>query len=112
MNMKKIILNLVFVLFCCNVIAQKNFEKSESFTEFDGWTKLIQLKNGNTGLMEVTKDKGLTFTLFNDKRKKIISAKLPLKKINDKMKAAQVAGVYEISGDYVAFIIAAAEDSK
>lgn len=110
--MKKTLFSIVFVFICGCVVAQKNYEKSESFTEFDGWTKLVQLRNNNTGLMEVTKKEGINFTLFNPERKKITSGKLPLKKIGDKLGIIQVEGVYDISGDYVAFVYGGGEENK
>ncbi|MES2512968.1 MAG: hypothetical protein V4580_02445 [Bacteroidota bacterium] len=110
--MKKKLLSAVFALICGCLLAQKSYEKSESFPEFDGWTKLIQLKNNNTGLMEITKKEGVNFTLFNAQRKKISSGKLPLTKLGEKLNLVQIEGVYEIAGDYVAFIIGTDEDNK
>ncbi len=103
--MTKLFLNAILILICGCAIAQKNYEKSESFQEFDGWTKLIQLRNNNTGLIEITKKEGINFTLFNPSHKKITSGKLPLSKIGDKLEGLQVDGVYDISGDFVIFII-------
>src|SRR6188768_508566 len=105
--MKKTLLSILFLFTCGLIVAQKDYQKSENFPEFDGWTKLIMLRNNNTGLMEVSKDKDINFTLFNPERKKITTGKLPLKKLVDKLKNAQIEGVYDISGDYVAFIIGA-----
>src|SRR4051812_6643126 len=110
--MKKILLSAICILICGCIFAQKDFEKSESFPEFDGWTKIIQLRNGNTGLMEISKSTGINFTLFNPQRKKITTGKLPLKTLGDKLKYAQIEGVYDISGDYVAFIIGADDEKK
>ena len=110
--MKKNLLTAIFALICGCFLAQKNYEKSEPFDEFDGWTKLIQLKNNNTGLIEITKKEGVNFTLFNAQRKKITSGKLPLTKLGDKLNLVQIEGVYEIGGDFVAFIIGTEEDNK
>ncbi|MCD6018245.1 MAG: hypothetical protein K0S53_1366 [Bacteroidetes bacterium] len=110
--MKKKLLSIIFVLVCGCLLAQKNYEKSEAFDEFDGWTKLLQLRNNNTGLMEISKKEGVNFTLFNAQKKKISSGKLPLTKLGEKLNLVQIEGVYDISGDYVAFIIGTAEDNK
>jgi len=110
--MKKTLLSILLVFVSGFMVAQKNYEKSDMFPEFDGWTKLIQLRNGNTGLMEITKKEGVNFTLFNPKRKKITSGKLALKNFSGKLTNIQIEGVYDISGDYVAFIIATAEENK
>ena len=77
--MKKTLLSILLVFVAGFMVAQKNYEKSEMFPEFDGWTKLIQLKNGNTGLMEISKKEGINFTMFNPQRKKMTSGRLPLK---------------------------------
>jgi len=110
--MKKNVLIAIFTIVCGCLLAQKNYEKSEAFDEFDGWTKLVQLRNNNTGLIEITKKEGANFTLFNAQRKKISSGKLPFTKIQDKMGLFQIEGVYDIAGDFVVFIIGTEEDNK
>ena len=103
----------IVLLFIGSLItAQENQEKSETFPEFDGWTKLIQLKNNNTGLMEITKKEGVNFTLFDPQRKKITTGKLPLKKVGEKLNLALIEGVYDIAGDYVAFIVNVEAENK
>ena len=65
--MRKILICTILLFSCSIISAQKNVEKSESFTEFDGWTKLLQLRNNNTGLMEVTKKMVINFKDQNSK---------------------------------------------
>lgn len=110
--MKKKLFSAIFTLICGCLLAQKNYEKSEAFEEFKGWTKLVQLRNNNTGLIEITNKEGANFTLFNPQRKKISSGKLPFTKIQDKMALFQIEGVYDIAGDFVAFIIGTEEGNK
>jgi hypothetical protein len=102
--MKTKLLSALFVLISGFMLAQKNQEKSEEFEEFDGWTKVLQLRNGNTGLLELSNKEGMNFYLFNPQHKKISAGKLNLPKIGDKIKNYQVEGVYDISGDFVFFI--------
>ncbi|HET6227154.1 MAG TPA: hypothetical protein VFF27_12795 [Bacteroidia bacterium] len=109
--MKKKLLSIVFTLFAGLILAQTP-EKSVSFPEPDGWTKLIQLRNNNTGLLEVTKKEGLNFTLYNPQHKVITSGKLNLVKTSENFRYAQVEGVYDISGDFCVFVVGTDPDNK
>ncbi len=85
-----------------NVFSQKQ-EKSTSFDEPLGWTKLVQLRNGNTCLVEVTKKEGINTTIFDGTRKKTASGKLALTLVEDKLGQSSIGGVFDIAGDVVIF---------
>src|SRR5688572_22202604 len=109
--MKKILALLFAMAICVNASAQKkDYEKSPAFDEIDGWSKLIILRNGNTGLLDITNREGANFTLYDGSRKKIMSSKLKLTKIQDKLKGAVIEGVYDIAGDFVFFLSVVTED--
>jgi hypothetical protein len=111
--MKKSVLSfLAFILAFNFLIAQKNYEKSPAFDEFEGWTKLVQLRNNNTGLLELTKKEGVSFTLFDPSRKKISSKKLQFKQIPEKLGSSYVEGVYDINGDFVFFLYVIAKTGE
>ena len=81
----------------------QNPDKSELFVEPKNWSKLIQLKNKNTFLLEVTPKDGLNAILFNEKRKIVSNGKLTFTLIKDKLVQSTIAGIYEIGGDPVIF---------
>lgn len=64
-------------LITLNSFSQKQ-DKSVAFEEPLGWSKLVQLKNGNTFFVEFTKKEGINVMLFDATRKKITSEKLTL----------------------------------
>jgi hypothetical protein len=103
---------LFFSLIANILVSQSNFEESEEFKEFDGWTKLVLLKNNNTGLVEITYKAGINYTLFDAKRKVIKTSKLNLTKLDDNLKVHQIEGVYEIAGDIVVFVVGPEKDGK
>jgi hypothetical protein len=99
--MKKIVvLLLVFFTFITN--AQK-LDKSPSFEEPLGWSKLLILKNTNTVFLEFTKKEGINIKLYDANRKKILAEKLTLQLIEDKLGTYNIGGIYEIAGDVVVF---------
>jgi hypothetical protein len=109
--MKKKLLSAVFALFAGLLLAQTP-QKSETFKEPDGWTKLIQLRNNNTGLIEITTKEGANFTLYNPQHKIISSGKLNLVKTNNNFRYAQIEGVYDISGDFCVFVVGTDPENK
>ena len=110
--MKKIILSFILITAFGCLFAQKNIEKSQSFELFEGYTKVIMLRNNNTGLLEVTKKDGISFTLFDGARKKISSKKLDLKKVPENLGFSNVEGCYDIGGDFTFFIFVIKENSE
>jgi hypothetical protein len=109
--MKKKLLSAIFVLFTGLILAQTP-EKSATFKEPKGWTKLIQLRNNNTGLIEILKTDGANFTLYNPQHKVITSGKLDLVKTIGNFRLAQIEGVYDINGDFCVFIMGTDPDNK
>jgi hypothetical protein len=109
--MKKKLLSAVFALFTGLLLAQAP-QKSATFAEPDGWTKLIQLRNNNTGLIEITTKEGANFTLYNPQHKIISAGKLNLVKTNDNFRYAQIEGVYDINGDFCVFVVGTEADNK
>lgn len=102
--MKKALLTLFLSLNLAGLLAQKNYEISPDLDEFEGWTKLIQLRNNNTALLEVTKKEGISVTLFDASRKKISSKKLNLTKVPEKLAFSTIEGSFDINGDLVFFV--------
>lgn len=103
--MKKSLLFLLSI-FCLYSVAQtQKKDKSGGFEEPMGWCKLVQLKNGNTCMLEFTKKEGIKSVLYDTLRKKIAgsSGKLPTKMIEDKLGYHIISGIYEINGDVVVF---------
>lgn len=100
--MKKILL-FFFTFVCINVFSQRP-ELSESFPEPRDWSKIIQLKNNNTFLVEFTLKKGVTTALYDHTRKKIYGGTLPLTLVGTKFGRNSVSGTYEMGGDLVMFI--------
>lgn len=103
--MKKSLLVLLSILCLCSVAQTQKKDKSGGFEEPMGWCKLVQLKNGNTCLLEFTKKEGIHSVLYDTLRKKIAgsSAKLPTTLIADKLGYHIISGIYEINGDVVVF---------
>lgn len=98
--MKNITLVLLAFVFAMNLSAQ---EKSATFDEPKGWTKILQLKNGNTCLIELTKKDGINATLFDQSRNASASGKLALTLVEDKTKQTSIPGIFDIGGDAVIF---------
>ncbi|MBI3519394.1 MAG: hypothetical protein HY062_08575 [Bacteroidetes bacterium] len=99
--MKKIILVLMSVM-ALRSFSQKQ-DKSPAFEEPQGWSKVIQLKNGNTAVVEVTKKEGINVAMFDATRKKISSGKLTLTMVEDKLGQSTIGGIFDIGGDLVIF---------
>ncbi len=95
------------LLFSNLFFSQANFQYSESFAEPDGWTKLVQLRNGNTALVEVTKREGFFFTLYGADRKLISNrTKLALTQVGIKMGGpSSVPAIMDLGGNVVMFIL-------
>jgi len=84
-------------------------DKSASFDEPAGDSYVLQLKNGNTFYMEITKKEGIKILLFDTLRKKIPVGKLDSKLIGDKIGYHISEGVFEIKGDVAIFLQVAEE---
>lgn len=110
--MKNILITLFIIASCGYIFPQKNLEKSEAFELFEGYTKVIMLRNNNTGLLEVTKKDGISFTLFDAARKKISSKKLDLKKVPENLGFSNIEGCYDIGGDFTFFIFVIKENTE
>jgi hypothetical protein len=104
--MKKSILFFAFILPCLFSFSQTDKDYSEPFKQHTGWTKVVQIRNGNTGLIEVTKKEGIKFSLYGPDRMLITKAKtLPLTLVGTKMTGySSVPAIYEINGDVVLFV--------
>lgn len=100
--MKTILLAVMMCLCTLSINAQKE-ERSTPFDEPMGWTKLLQLRNGNTCLIEMTKKAGFNATIFDASRKTQASGKLTLNLVEDKLKQASIPGIFDIGGDAVIF---------
>ncbi len=106
MNMKNLFLCILFGLINHTIFSQTNPEFSEAFKEPEGWTKLVQIRNGNTALVEVTKRKGINFTLYGADHKLISSKKLLLTKVGDKLGGpSSVPAIYDIGGNVSLFVL-------
>lgn len=105
--MKKILVILMSML-ALHVFSQKK-DKSGSFEVPEGNSSVLQLKNGNTFFMEITKKEGIKVLMFDTLRKKISSSTLALKLLDEKIGHYIHEGAYEIGGD-VAVFIQVAED--
>lgn len=77
--------------------------KSTSFEEPQGWSKVVQLKGGNTAVVEVTKKDGINVMMFDAAHKKVSSGKLALTMVEDKLGQSTIGGVFDIGGDLVIF---------
>jgi hypothetical protein len=100
--MKKTLL-VILSLLALHSFSQKK-EKSSSFEIPEGGSAALQLSNGNTFFMEITKKEGIKVLLFDSLHKKTGSGKLPLKLIGDKIGYYISEGVFEINGDVAIFI--------
>ena len=109
--MKKILFIAAAMLLCISsLMAQKvGIEKSEEFDEPDyGWNKLLQLKNGNTLFFHSTKKDGIEVAVYNKQRKQIATNTIDSKLWDvEKMRHTKIAGLYEINGEPVLFVIQA-----
>ncbi|MBP7808041.1 MAG: hypothetical protein KA163_01995 [Bacteroidia bacterium] len=111
--MKKLFISLLFALLSNCIFSQSKPEFSEAFKEPEGWTKLIQIRNGNTALIEITKRKGMNFTLYGPDRKVIVTKLLPLTKVSVKMGGpSSVPAIYDIDGNVVLFVLFFADSEK
>ncbi len=107
--MKKALFLLLAVCLCCKVsVAQQvAIEKSAEFDEPNyGWNKILQLKNGNTFYFHSSKKDGLEITVYDKQRKQIASRDIDSKLWDiGKIRQATIAGLYEIYGEPVLFVI-------
>lgn len=85
-----------------NSFSQKQ-DKSVGFEEPKGWSKVLQLRNNNTCVFEVTKKEGINVMMFDATRKKISSGKLNLTMVEDKIGQSTIGGIFDIAGDAVIF---------
>jgi len=80
---------------------------SEAFPEpsADGWDKLVLLPSGNTCYLHLDKNDGITVTLYNEKKERVVSEKISGKQWDTRnMNDTEVDGVYEINGQVVVFL--------
>ncbi len=109
--MRKPLLIVAAMLLCFNALfaQQAAIEKSEEFEEPEyGWNKLMQLKNGNTLYFHSTRKDGIEVTVYNAQRKQIASKTLESNLWDiGKMKQSKIAGLFEINGEPVIFIVQA-----
>ena len=107
--LKKISIVLLAIILPVSLLTAQEFhvEKSDAFDEpGDGWTKVLQLKNGNTFLFHGENSEGIDVSVYDKSRKmvskkKFISTLWNVKKLED----LRVEGVYEINGEPVVFFL-------
>lgn len=99
---------LSFVLCATWSFAQApHIEKSEPFDEPDeGYNKVLMMKNGNTMYFHFARKEGIEINVF-DKQRKLTHTQEVSSDMWDtrKMKNITVAGLYEINGEAVLFVI-------
>lgn len=105
--MKKSTLLLLLIFISPFAFSQIDKEYSEPFKQHVGWTKVIQISNGNTGLIEVTKKEGIKFSLYGADRTLLVKPKsLPFKNITGKLSGASyIPAIYAINNDVVLFVM-------
>ena len=107
-NMRKISIILIIILLgSVSIYAQPKIEKSVPIDEptEGGWSKVLQLKNGNTFFFHFTKKEGIEVTVF-DKTRKITADKTITSEVWDpkKMRGTAILGLYEINNEPVLFM--------
>jgi hypothetical protein len=107
--MRKIILVLILCIpiYLLELQAQKSsMIFSEKNPEIEGGAKVKLLKNGNTALLQFSKDAGINLTLFDASKKKVIEGKIALKLIEDKLAQYKISGIFEINKDLMIMLTA------
>ncbi|MCW3122554.1 MAG: hypothetical protein JWQ38_2046 [Flavipsychrobacter sp.] len=97
---------LLCVVNITTLIAQPfRVEKSEAFEESEsGWTKILQLKNGNTLLFNAKNKEGFELTIFDKNRKQTVKKIITGKKWDaGELGEARICGLHEINGEAVLF---------
>lgn len=99
----------LITLLCVHTISYgqvKNIEYSNSFDEPEnGWSKVLQLNNGNTFFFIFDDKKGVSVTVYRPDRS-IASRRVLTSNLWDteNMKDSKLEGIYEIDGQVVIFI--------
>jgi len=98
----------LLVLASCSLsyAQQPTIDRSTAFEEpEDGATRLLMMKNGNTLFFHFTPKKGINVTVYDEKHHAKAAVRNSLKLAKNKyIKVSQLAGLYEINGQAVAFI--------
>ena len=101
-----LLIALCFVV-CSNLQAQDfKYISSEYFDEVKGWTKLQFLSNGNTAMIDVMDEAGISVTIYNTEGKKIAGQKLPIPLMGEDLREITGQGIYEINKELVMFFVA------
>lgn len=101
------IINIIFTLSFGSLRAQITMERSNVFNEppSEGWTKILQLKNGNTLYFHYGRKRGIDVITFNSKRQKISEKRIESDAWNHKRRGrVRVRGLFEINSEPVLFI--------
>ena len=107
--MRKLLCIILSLTLCMPALFAQapHIEKSEAFDEPDnGYNKLLQMKNGNTFFFHFQKREGIEIDVYNKERK--VSATQDISSDlwdTKKMGRITVAGLYEINGEAVLFIV-------
>lgn len=114
--MKKVLFVLIAALaIASSVLAQQyKIEKSAGFEEPEsGWSKVQQLKNGNTIFLHIENKEGMLIVVYDASRKEISRKSIKSNLWDaDRFNDAAIAGIYEINGDAVLFLVQVDKELK
>lgn len=102
--MKTTFVSMLLVLLHLAVFSQfREVGKSQPFVEpEEGYARILQLKNGNTALIVVTKKDGIDMRLYDDQYQNKLNKKLSPR--YGKLEKPTVEGMFEVNGDVVCLI--------
>lgn len=107
--MKRFLFAVMALLFMVPSIHAQTpqIQKSEGFDEPDnGYNKVIMLKNGNTMFFHFARKSGIEINVYNQQRKLTATQEVESELWDSKkIRRITVAGLYEISGEVVLFVI-------